>query len=93
MQQLRGSPGRKLVARKFRAIEGVRAQRTFEVHPARGRMPVVEMRGGTEETLFADLALERARRQVGVRLARGLTLDSREVDVAFHEHLGRGVPI
>ena len=56
-------------------------------------MPVVEMRGGAKEALLADLTLERARRQIGMRLPRSLTLDLREVDVTFHEHLGGEVPI
>ena len=38
-------------------------------------MPVMQMRRGAEEPFLADLALEGARRQVGVRLARGGALD------------------
>ncbi len=47
-------------------------------------MAVIEMRGRAEETFLADLALVRARRQIGVRLARGLAFDLGKVDVALH---------
>jgi hypothetical protein len=52
-------------------IERVRAQRTFECHPSRRRMAVIEVRGGPEETFLADLAFERAGRQIRMRLPRG----------------------
>lgn len=38
------------------------------------------MRGRAEETLLAEFALDRAGRQVGVRLARGLAFDVGDVD-------------
>ena len=56
-----------------------------KLHPAGGRMAVIEVRGGAEEAFLADLALEGARGQVGVRLARGLAFDLGKVDVALHE--------
>ncbi len=52
--------------------------------PAGGRMAVIEMRGGAEEAFLADLALVGARRQVGMRLARGLAFNLGKVDVALH---------
>ena len=47
-------------------------------------MAVIEMRGRAEEAFLADLALVRARGQVGMRLARSLAFDLRKVDVALH---------
>ena len=47
-------------------------------------MAVIEMRRGAEEAFLADLALVGARRQVGMRLARGLALDLGKLDVALH---------
>jgi hypothetical protein len=84
VQELGRIPRRRFAARELGAIEGVRTQRPFEVHPAGGGMHVIEMRGGAEEAFLADLALERAGGQVGVGLARGLALDLRKMDVALH---------
>ena len=43
--------------------------------PAGRRVPVMELRGGAEEALLADLALVGALGQVGMGLARGRALD------------------
>src|SRR6185436_14823979 len=66
------------------AVEGVRAQWPFEVHPAGGWMQVIEVRGGAEKAFLADLAFKGAGRQIGVRLPRCLALDLGKLHIALH---------
>ena len=70
----------------FFGIERARRQRAFEIAPARRRIAVIDMRRGAEEPVAPDLALVRAFRQIGMRLARGLALDAREFDPVLATH-------
>ena len=56
---------------KRHEIKGVGPQRSFEINPPRRRVSVVEVRGRAKEAVLTHLALERAGRQIGMRLARG----------------------
>ncbi len=71
---------------RLHGVEGAWPERPLEVRPAGRRMFVIDMRRRPEETVAADLALERAGRQVGMRLARGLALDTREFDPVAAAH-------
>src|SRR4029453_16818018 len=74
-EHIRGLPWRALRAGELVQVERMRPQRTFERGPAGWRMLVMEERCGSEEPFLADLALVRAGRHVGVRLARSRALD------------------
>src|SRR5258705_250753 len=78
VQNLRRIPRRRLRLVEPGEVEGPRPQRPFERHPAGRGMAMIEVGGGAEEPLLADLALVGAGRQGGVSLARGDALDSRE---------------
>ena len=67
-------------SRRLHGIEGARPQRTFEARPAGRRMAVIDVRRGPEEAVAADLALERAGRQIGMGLARGFAFDAGKFD-------------
>ena len=67
-QHHRRIPGRGLRFVQAVEIERARAQRTFEVRPARGRARVMKERRRPEEAFLRSLALVRAVRHVGVRL-------------------------
>ena len=77
----RRGPG---LRRQCRKIEGVRPQRPLELNPAGGRMTVIKMSGGAKEAVLAHLPLERAGRQVRMRLARGDPGDVGVTDVVLH---------
>jgi hypothetical protein len=62
----------------------MRPQRAFEIHPARGWVPVIQVGRGTEKTFLADFPLVGAFRQVGMRLARRPALNLWKVNVTFH---------
>jgi hypothetical protein len=51
---------------------------------------MMEMRGGAEEALLAHLALESARRKVGVRLTAVRAVGPRKSDVVLHATPRRG---
>jgi hypothetical protein len=62
-------------------IEGARAQRAFPAGPAGRRVLVIHHGRRAEEAFLAQLALEGALGQVGVRLARGAALHAWKRDV------------
>src|SRR6266850_1174991 len=74
---------------ELRQIEGTRPQRPFPLHPAGRHMGVIHVRRRAEETLLAQFALERAFRQVAMRLARRPALDpwERNILAGAHRHL------
>ena len=67
-------------------IERVRTQRSFETAPARRWMTMMKECSRAEETLFAHLALERTRRQIGVGLPTGVSRDVGIADVLLHSN-------
>src|SRR6185312_6196073 len=72
--------------RRFLRVEGARAQRPLELHPAGRRAAVIDMRRRAEEAVAPDLALIGSFRQVGMGLARGPALDARELDPVLTAH-------
>ena len=83
-EQRHGTEGLVALFRGRNRIEGAGLERSLERRPAGGRVAVIEMGGGSEETVAADFALERAGGQIGMGLAARLALDAGKLDPVFH---------
>src|SRR6266849_10681685 len=73
-------------------VKGARAQRPLERGPAGRRMAMIDMGGGPEETVAADLALEGALGQVGMGLPGGFAFDAGKFDPVAHQVFSCSTP-
>src|SRR5665213_681302 len=84
---------RRALRRGRLGVEGAGTQRACKRGPAGGRMAMIKMRCRPIEAVAADLALEHAFRQVGMRLAGGFAFDTGKLDpVAGHRFTSCRVP-
>src|SRR3546814_15221529 len=91
-QDLRGIPRAVAPGDKPVQVETAGAQGTVAVDPSRGRVRVIHMRRRAVEAFASQLPLLSSRRQVGMSLARGRSLDPRQWNALLHRPSPSPIP-